>query len=412
MLPKNRLGRRLATKLKVYAGPGPSAPGAEAPSARLKDRRGRDDGRHRTVLGNRASARRSVARVLPAPGPGRDHRQRPPGRRVLRPRDLAHDHPPAVRGHVDRRASTAPTSTSYGGGVSAQAVAIRHGITRALLQVDPEHRPRSRRPASSRATRARSSARSTAATRRASARSTRKRPELTADAQRPAAARPDDRMRVPVVAYTRRHDGGAREPALSRRVPVAVLGATGYAGVELLRLLAPAPRRRDRVPLLRAVPRQPRRRRSIPFLAGRRRSAARGARRRWRQSRAELVFSALPHGASAPLVRDVLADGRRGARHLGRLPPARSGGLRALVRRARRARAPGRGGLRAARAVSRRAAAAPGWSRCRAAIRPARSSGWCRSRAPGSPRAGRRSTPSRAPPGRAAAPRWSSSSPR
>ncbi len=29
----------------------------------------------------------------------------------------------------------------YGGGVSAQAVAIRHGVTRALLQVDPEHRP-------------------------------------------------------------------------------------------------------------------------------------------------------------------------------------------------------------------------------------------------------------------------------
>ncbi len=28
----------------------------------------------------------------------------------------------------------------HGGGVSAQAVAIRHGITRALLQVDPEYR--------------------------------------------------------------------------------------------------------------------------------------------------------------------------------------------------------------------------------------------------------------------------------
>ena len=28
-----------------------------------------------------------------------------------------------------------------GGGVSAQAVAIRHGITRALLQVDAEYRP-------------------------------------------------------------------------------------------------------------------------------------------------------------------------------------------------------------------------------------------------------------------------------
>jgi len=29
----------------------------------------------------------------------------------------------------------------FGGGVSAQAVAIRHGVTRALLQVDAEYRP-------------------------------------------------------------------------------------------------------------------------------------------------------------------------------------------------------------------------------------------------------------------------------
>jgi len=29
----------------------------------------------------------------------------------------------------------------FGGGVSAQAVAIRHGITRALVQVDAEYRP-------------------------------------------------------------------------------------------------------------------------------------------------------------------------------------------------------------------------------------------------------------------------------
>jgi small subunit ribosomal protein S9 len=29
----------------------------------------------------------------------------------------------------------------YGGGVAAQAVAIRHGITRALLQINPEYRP-------------------------------------------------------------------------------------------------------------------------------------------------------------------------------------------------------------------------------------------------------------------------------
>jgi small subunit ribosomal protein S9 len=29
----------------------------------------------------------------------------------------------------------------FGGGVSAQAVAIRHGVTRALLQIDAEYRP-------------------------------------------------------------------------------------------------------------------------------------------------------------------------------------------------------------------------------------------------------------------------------
>jgi small subunit ribosomal protein S9 len=28
-----------------------------------------------------------------------------------------------------------------GGGISAQATAIRHGITRALMEVNPEHRP-------------------------------------------------------------------------------------------------------------------------------------------------------------------------------------------------------------------------------------------------------------------------------
>jgi N-acetyl-gamma-glutamyl-phosphate reductase len=97
--------------------------------------------------------------------------------------------------------------------------------------------------------------------------------------------------------------------ALTRRVPVAVLGATGYAGVELLRLLSRHPdveiaflsseqyrdsRAADVYPFLQGVVDQP--------LA-----APEG----WRQSHAELVFSALPHGASGPFVRDVLADGRR-----------------------------------------------------------------------------------------------------
>lgn len=95
----------------------------------------------------------------------------------------------------------------------------------------------------------------------------------------------------------------------SRRVPVAVLGATGYAGVELLRLLS----RHSGVEISFLSSEQYRERRAsevYPFLQGivDQQLAPPDA---WRQSRAELVFSALPHGASAPLVRDVLADGRR-----------------------------------------------------------------------------------------------------
>jgi N-acetyl-gamma-glutamyl-phosphate reductase len=97
--------------------------------------------------------------------------------------------------------------------------------------------------------------------------------------------------------------------APARRVPVAVLGATGYAGVELLRLLC----RHPGIELTFLSSEQYRERRAsdvYPFLAGvvDLRLAAPDA---WRRSAAELVFSALPHGASAPLVRDVLADGRR-----------------------------------------------------------------------------------------------------
>jgi N-acetyl-gamma-glutamyl-phosphate reductase len=95
----------------------------------------------------------------------------------------------------------------------------------------------------------------------------------------------------------------------SRRVPVAVLGATGYAGVELLRLLA----RHPGVELACLSSEQYRDRRAsevYPFLAGII-DLPLAAPEAWRQSHAEIVFSALPHGASAPLVREVLADGRR-----------------------------------------------------------------------------------------------------
>ena len=146
----------------------------------------------------------------------RGRHQRPHARRLLRSRDVAHDRASAVRAHDDAGQYDVDVNVG-GGGVAAQATAIRHGITRALLLANPELRgPCSRRPASSRATRARSSARSTVATRPGSVRSTR-----SAD---PRACR-----RAPTM-------GLAATPG--RRLSVAVLGATGYAGVELVRLLA------------------------------------------------------------------------------------------------------------------------------------------------------------------------------
>ncbi len=97
--------------------------------------------------------------------------------------------------------------------------------------------------------------------------------------------------------------------ASSTRVPVAVLGATGYAGVELLRLLS----RHPGVELTFLSSEQYRERRAAevyPFLSGIV-DLPLAAPDAWRRSEAELVFSALPHGASAPLVRAVIADGRR-----------------------------------------------------------------------------------------------------
>jgi N-acetyl-gamma-glutamyl-phosphate reductase len=97
--------------------------------------------------------------------------------------------------------------------------------------------------------------------------------------------------------------------ASGRRTPVAVLGATGYVGVELIRLLV----RHPAVELVFLSSEQHRGRQAsevYPFLAGIADQPL-AAPEDWRSSAAEVVFCALPHGASAPFVRDVLADGRR-----------------------------------------------------------------------------------------------------
>jgi N-acetyl-gamma-glutamyl-phosphate reductase len=98
--------------------------------------------------------------------------------------------------------------------------------------------------------------------------------------------------------------------ASAARVPVAVLGATGYTGVELLRLLA----RHPGVDLAFLSSEQYRERRAsevYPFLAGIVETTLRAPETRAVAAAAEVVFTALPHGAAAPVVRDLLAAGLR-----------------------------------------------------------------------------------------------------
>jgi N-acetyl-gamma-glutamyl-phosphate reductase len=94
------------------------------------------------------------------------------------------------------------------------------------------------------------------------------------------------------------------------RVRVAVLGATGYAGVELLRLLA----RHPGVELVLLSSEQYRGRRAdevYPFLTGVVAGVLEAPDPEAVAASAEVVFSALPHGAAAPIVRELRRLGRR-----------------------------------------------------------------------------------------------------
>ena len=100
----------------------------------------------------------------------------------------------------------------------------------------------------------------------------------------------------------------SRAPAT--RVPVAVLGATGYTGVELLRLLA----RHPAVELAFLSSEQYRDRRAAdvyPFLTGIVETPLRAPEPAEVAAAAEIVFTALPHGAAAPVVAELVRRGRR-----------------------------------------------------------------------------------------------------
>src|SRR5438128_11159970 len=93
------------------------------------------------------------------------------------------------------------------------------------------------------------------------------------------------------------------------RTPVSVLGATGYTGVELLRLLAQHPV----VEIAYVSSEQYRGRRTsevYPFLSGLVDETL-GAPEPAAAAAGDIVFTALPHGAAAPLARELLRRGRR-----------------------------------------------------------------------------------------------------
>ena len=133
MLPRNRLAREQLTKLKIYAGPDASArgPGAEAV-------RGRIVSTPAQYLGT-GKRKTSVARVILRPGDGTDVGQRQYARGVLPAPHAPHDRALAVEDHgaagqYDLRVRV------HGGGPSGQAGAVRHGIARALVEVNPDFR--------------------------------------------------------------------------------------------------------------------------------------------------------------------------------------------------------------------------------------------------------------------------------
>jgi len=98
--------------------------------------------------------------------------------------------------------------------------------------------------------------------------------------------------------------------ALATRVPVAVLGATGYTGVELLRLLA----RHPAVEIAFLSSEQYRDRRAAdvyPFLTGIVDTPLRAPEPAEVAASAEVVFTALPHGTAAPAVAELVRRGRR-----------------------------------------------------------------------------------------------------
>ncbi len=139
----------------------------------------------------------------------------------------------------------------------------------------------------------------------------------------------------------RRRPPALRSDDMATKAKIGILGASGYTGSELVRLLLRHPR--AELALLTADRRAGQEMRSVfpqfspfdlPTLV-----SIDGL--DWKAQGLDLVFCALPHATTQKVLKDLLADGagHQGRRSVGGFPAERYRGLRPLVRaRASRAR--------------------------------------------------------------------------
>ena len=168
---------RQLKKLRVYAGPTHPHPAQQPqpPAARGSTPRSREEGIvTKPLIQTTGRRKEAVARVRLRPGTGKVVINGRDIEQLLPDRHAPHRRHRGAAPHPDRRRLRRRRHASDGGGIDGQAGALRLGIARALVALDPEARPGAEEGRAAHARRrARRSGASTASRRPARRRSTR-----------------------------------------------------------------------------------------------------------------------------------------------------------------------------------------------------------------------------------------------